>query len=99
MDLRPLSSGLVSSSSAVSAVPCRLVAVELIPDGTNASGVVLYDNASAASGTAIAKLAIPASTTAPQVFALNHAVVCHSGIYASLSGTGGNVIVHYSIGD
>lgn len=92
------SSGLKSSDTAVSTVGGYLHGVYLISDASNACSIVVYDNASAASGLVLAKLSIAASTTAPQYITFNNPVSANSGIYADVSGTGANFIVYYSQG-
>lgn len=92
------SSGLKSADAAISAVGAYIHAVELIPDGTNACSLILYDNASTNSGLILAKLVLAASQTAPQVITFNNPVSANAGIYADVSGTGANYIVYYSQG-
>lgn len=93
-----ISSGLKSADAAILATPGLLHGVMVISDATNVASVVVYDNASAASGTALAKLSIPASTTAPQTIMFNVPIACHNGIYADVAGTGANYIVYFSSG-
>jgi len=92
------SSGLKSADAAISAIGAYLHGVYLISDATNACNVVIYDNASTNSGTVLAKLSIPASTTAPQFITFNNPVSANAGIYADVTGTGANYIVYYSQG-
>ena len=69
-------------------------------DGTNASSVILYDNKSAASGTILAKIMLPATSTVltlPVIF--NNPISALNGIYADVTGTGCAVTVFYSIGN
>lgn len=74
---------VLAADGVVSAAPCHLLSV--IVDATGA--VILYDNASAASGTKLAVLAGPAHHT----FA--HPVRAINGIYCDL--TGNNVTVEW----
>lgn len=92
------SSGLKSTDSAIMAMPGRLLGVELIGDGTNACTVVLYDHASAASGTALVKLSLAAGGTFQDAHLPGEGLVCNNGIYADVTGTGANYIVHYAQG-
>lgn len=92
------SSDLKSADAAISAIGGYLHGVYLISDASNACSVIIYDNKSAASGTVLAKLSIPASTTAPQFITFNNPVSANNGIYADVSGTGANYIVYYSQG-
>lgn len=92
------SSGLLSADTAVSALPGRLLGVALIADGTNAATVILYDNASAASGTVIAKLSVAALGTYADMNMPNEGIAVNKGIYADVAGTGAAFIVLYSQG-
>ncbi len=92
------SSGLKAADAIITAIGGYLHGVVLIPDGTNACTVIIYDNPAAAAGTVLAKLSIPALTTAHQFITFNSPVSANSGIYADVSGTGANYIVYYSQG-
>lgn len=92
------SSGLKSADAAISAVGAYVHAVVLIPDGTNACSLVLYDNASTNSGLVLAKIALPASSTEQTQITFNNPVSANLGIYADVTGTGANYIVYYSQG-
>lgn len=90
-----LSSGEKTSSTAISAVPSFLTGVQIITDGTNNAKLILYDNASAASGTVLLEMTI--------VGANNYGgrnwtfpIVCSNGIYAAVTGTGASYIVEYT---
>lgn len=103
MSQRPAtSSGRKTADAAIIARPCLFKGLILEGDGTNACNVILYDNASAASGTVIAKLLLSASTTAidsvPKTssFVLADGIECNNGIFADVTGTGAAYIVHYS---
>lgn len=98
MNYQVQSSGLKTADAAIAATGARLHGVMVISDATNVASVVIYDNASAASGTVLAKLSIPANTTAPQYVIFNHPITANLGIYADVSGTGANYIVYYSLG-
>lgn len=92
------SSGLVSASAVISAYPGRLRGLSVGADGTNAATVILYDNASAASGTVLAKVVVDATTTHDEVHIPDDGVVVNNGIYASISGTGAECVVYYDRG-
>lgn len=99
MNYQVTSSGLLSADAAVCATGSRVHSVVLIPDGTNACSVIVYDNASAASGLVLAKLVLPASSTAPQVLVHDsNPITADKGIFCDVSGTGAAYIVTYSIG-
>jgi type II secretory pathway component PulL len=98
MMLTASSSGLKAADATIYTGPCRLLGVELIGDGTNACNVILYDNTSAA-GTAVAKLALPASgITYCDAHIPVSGVSCDKGLYADVTGTGAGYIVHFAIG-
>ena len=90
-----ISSGILASSSVVYAKPCKLTDLAVYTDGTNQVTAILYDNATAASGTVIGKVIVPGA-------ALNGGLVipipvrAQNGIYISLSGTGGTAVVFYN---
>lgn len=93
------SSGLKSSSAVIAARPARLLGLQVLADGTNAATVIIYDNASAASGTILAKVIVDATLTAQDARIPLCGVAANNGIYASISGTGAECIVHYSLGN
>lgn len=96
------SSGLKSADAAILARPGRLMGLHLLGNGTDACSVVLYDNASAASGKELAKLALKTSAGDLTLSAIipDGGIVCNNGIYADLTdaGTAARYIVHYIIG-
>ncbi len=95
--MRPATtSGRQTSGAAICARPCLLKSVILEADGTNAASVILYDNASAAAGTVLAKVLIPAAGSYA-LFSSEDGVVALNGIYADVTGTGAAYIVHYAI--
>jgi len=91
------SSGLKSADAAIMAQPGKLTSLMVCADGTNAATVVLYDNASAASGTVIAKIIVDAGAT-QESFSVDFPIDCLNGIYADVTGTGAEYIVHYQLG-
>lgn len=88
------SSGLKVADAVICVRPCKLKSIQLLADGTNAATVVLYDNASAASGTVIAKVIVDATSTY-EWFTSDAGIVCNNGIYADVTGTGAEYIVHF----
>lgn len=89
------SSGLKSSDSVISARPCRLMSVQVIADGTNAATAILYDNASAASGTVVAKIIVDATLTY-EAFTSDCGIECSNGLYLDIGGTGAECVVHFA---
>lgn len=92
------SSDLKNADAVISAVGGYLHGILLISDATNTASITIYDNAATNSGLVLAKLSIPATTTAPQVIIFNNPVSANKGIYADVTGTGANYIVYYSQG-
>jgi hypothetical protein len=89
-----ITSGLKSADAVIATGRNRINAVTLIADGTNAANVVVYDNASAASGTVLAKVtAVAGQGTVHVIF--ENPVTANDGIYADVTGTGAGYIVYY----
>ncbi len=76
----------------------QLHSVTLLPDATNACSVVVYNSSTNTSGKEVAVLSIAALGIAPQTIVFNSPVDCPNGIRAVLAGSGGTVIVNYSLG-
>lgn len=91
------SSGLISSSAAVSATPAKLRAVTILTDGNNDATVIIYDAASA-TGTALAKGILPAADRTGHIAIPGPGVAASTGLWAELSGTGCNAIVLFEPG-
>lgn len=89
-----ITSDLKSASASIATGKTRINAVTFLGDGTNASTLTLYDNASAATGKVVAKVVNRTSDQQNHIIFTNP-VVCENGIYASLGGTGGTYIVYY----
>lgn len=92
-------SGRKTADTAICAIPCKLHGVVLENDGTNASSIIVYDNASAASGTVLVKVLLPASSTTlslPVLF--NNPIAAQNGIYVDVTGTGAAYTVYFSPG-
>lgn len=86
-----------TSDAAILVGPGRLTGLILEGDGTNAATVVLYDNASTASGTILYKMMLKASSNDlvyPAVIP-DGGIDCLNGIYADVTGTGAAYIVHF----
>lgn len=86
-------SGLQTTSQLIASGRNRLNAITFLGDGTNASTLTIYDNTSA-SGKVLAKLVNRTSDQQNHVI-FTFPVYSETGIYASLSGTGGNYIIYY----
>jgi len=88
-----LSSDLKSADAQIWTGRGTLNSLSVFTDGTNAATVTLYDN-TAASGVVLAQAKVPGSNLGA-FQAWNLAIRCQNGIYAHVSGTGANYIVHY----
>lgn len=95
----PCTSGdLITASAVVSANPGRLRGVQALADGTNAATIIIYDNATAASGRILAKIIVDATLTEAGAAIPSGGVVALNGLYASMSGTGAACIVYFDQG-
>ena len=88
------SSGLKNADAAISAGRNRINAITLLGDGTNAASLIIYDNASAASGTVLAKVTQLATARLTHII-FENPVFAEKGIYADVTGTGAEYIVYY----
>lgn len=92
------SSGLQTSDGIISALPGRLMGCILNGDGTNSATIILYDNASSAAGTVLAKIVLDAGLTSQELVVGEAGIVVNKGIYADVSGTGAEFLVYYTVG-
>lgn len=91
------SSDRLTADTAILASSGYLCSVIVEGDGTNAASVIIYDNASAASGTILAKILVDAGLVY-ESYTPSAPIVAKNGIYADVTGTGCAVIVHFSRG-
>ena len=90
-----LSSGLLAAgTTTVIARKSMLSGLTVISDGTNAATATVYDNASAASGTILAKAVANATMPTAHVDGTSR-VRADNGITVVVSGTGSGAIVYY----
>jgi len=94
MSATSISSGLLTASGVVSAYKNYLNGLVAQADGTNVATVIIYDNPSAASGTVIAKVVIPAGSRTQEIL-FDKAIRADTGLYASISGTGAEATVYF----
>ena len=88
------SSGLKTTDAAIAVGRNRINAITLIADGINSGSVVVYDNASAASGTVLGKVtALAGQGTVHVIF--ENPVIAEDGIYADVTGTNANYIIYF----
>lgn len=90
------SSGLISTTAAtvITTGKAILSGITVITDNTNTATVTVYDNASAASGTVLAKVTAT-STTGANSIAFVTPVMAENGLVISVTGTGSTGIVYY----
>lgn len=88
------SSGLQTADAVIQTGRNRINAITLLGDGTNAASLIVYDNASAASGTVLAKITALATERFTHVI-FENPVVAEDGIYADVTGTGAEYIVYF----
>ena len=87
------SSGLLVADTLITTGFGELCGVDSIADGTNASTCIVYDNASGASGTVLAKVVVDATSTyEPRDFATS--VRFTNGLYLDWS-TNASCIIYY----
>lgn len=94
MSISSITSDLKAASASIAIGKNRINAVTFLGDGTNASTLTIYDNASAASGKVVVKV-VNRTTDQQNHIIFTNPVVCEKGIYAALGGTGGTYIVYY----
>lgn len=88
------SSGLKTADAVISATRNRINAITLLGDGTNAASLIIYDNASAASGLVLAKVTQLATARLTHIL-FDNPVFAENGLYADVTGTGAEYIVYY----
>ena len=88
-----ISSGLLDADTAVLANKGKVCGITLI-QAEAACYVIVYDNASAASGTVLAKVAMNTNAASTSVM-FSIPIVASNGIYVDVDGAGANFIVHY----
>lgn len=85
--------GSKTASAVIYAGPCFLHAVVIV--GGSATGdVIIYDNASAASGTKLTH--VSSLTLVTNEISFNNPVRALNGLYADVTGTGAEYYVYYS---
>lgn len=87
------SSDIKSTSALIATGANKINAITFLGDGTNSSTLTIYDGTSA-SGKVLAKVVNRPSDQQNHIIYTNP-VKCETGIYASLSGTGGTYIVYF----
>ena len=89
------SSGLKTADAVIRVDKAIATGVQIITDGTNDATLILYDNASAASGTEIFKIVVTGTDDALPINLPNNGMYCKNGIYADITvaaGTAGYIV-------
>jgi len=87
--------GLISADGVGYAQPCRLHTVILTAAAATAT-LIVYDNASAASGTVLASVTCVANTSV--VVPITPGVCANLGLYADIGGAGATAVLHFAPG-
>lgn len=96
------SSGVKTASAAIFSGQCHLVSLHAVHTGMDkatATTVKVFDNASAASGTELARLVLggPAPISAPIVMEYDmHGVLANNGLYLEITGSTAAVSVEFN---
>jgi hypothetical protein len=89
------SSGLKTADGVIQAKPTILAGVHINTDGTNNALVVLYDNASAASGTVVFQQTVTGADESIPFSMPDGGVYCKNGLYADITTVGTMSFVVY----
>ena|SRR5208337_1204980 len=89
-----VSSGVISTSSVAVLGPARLTDCSVYTDGVHNVTLTIYDNATSASGNVLAQVTVTGASLVGGCFMPIPEQVS-AGIYVSISGTGGSVLVSY----
>tara|TARA_S200002703_G_scaffold149827_1_gene147714 strand:- start:727 stop:1035 length:309 start_codon:yes stop_codon:yes gene_type:complete len=97
------SSGVLAASAIVHSGRCKLISIHAQNTGASAATTIrVFDNASAASGTELARIILDASAPPALISAVEldmHGVIAENGLYLDIStgsGTGAAVSVEFS---
>jgi hypothetical protein len=89
-----VTSGEKTADAAITATGGYITGITVITDGTNDAKAIIYDNASAASGTVIEEITIMGSANfGGRNFV--YPVQFTNGLYLDISGTGASCIIEY----
>lgn len=88
------SSDRKTASAEIFAQRCSLYALMVETDGTNAATVIVYDNATTNSGTILAKMIVPGTSSGREVV-FPYGVKALNGLYLSIAGTGAAATIHF----
>ncbi len=88
------SSGSKSADAAILTQPGRLLCIDLNPPAASDATLVIYDNASAASGTVLMTVTATAGQGSVHIETDR---ICNNGIYVDVTGTT-TYVIGYSVG-
>lgn len=94
-DRKCLSSGLQTGDAAISARAANVCGIILIPDGTNACTLVLYNNPDDNSGTVLAKHTIAAGEAGTAGYLPPFEIPADIGIYADHTTCQGYIVYYH----
>ena len=75
---------LASATNAVAKGQCKLVSIHAVATDTAATTIRVFDNASAASGTEVARIIVGGDYPSTLEFDM-HGVICNNGLFATIS--------------
>jgi hypothetical protein len=90
-----ISSDLQTADAAVLDRRGILTGVQLISDLTNDMSLIIYDNASAATGVVLFKGQLVGTEDSKYIRLPDGGIRCTNGLFADVTGTGAAYIVHY----
>jgi len=89
-----ISSGLQNSDQLLFRGKNRINAITLIGDGTNACNLYIHDGLNASGTKVVAKVKLAAGGVTNHII-FENPVLCDTGIYADITGTGAEYIVYF----
>lgn len=89
------SSGLQTADGVIRADKAILAGVHIITNGTADATLILYDNATAATGQEVFKQIVTGTNDSVPYSMPDGGIYCTNGIYADITGTGAEYIVFF----
>ncbi len=87
------SSGIVAADGVILNNPGVLVAIIVLTDGSNNATAIIYDNASAATGKVLGKVAVQGADLMGGELKIN--ALARNGLFLDISGTGAEALIRY----
>jgi hypothetical protein len=83
------SSGSLGATALIMSIPCRLCSIDILPPATGTASLIVYDNntSSSTSALVLCQIYISASSTQSVNFDLSTPRAANKGLYAVLTGT------------